>query len=323
MVKHLSEYDSLFVSSNQSVIKKVKAAICRLEQPLELQEDYKNAYISYLKKNTQLVIPVLIKSGDVASISFLVSVGALPAGDINNYIEVANKHSQTEILAILLDYQNKKGEKETLSTITLDYKKPSSEWEVQENEDGSLTISKYLGKNLDVTIPSRINGKKVRSIESCSIGWIKVSVFFTHKDKVQSVIIDDGIGVIDERAFLECRKLKSVFIPNSVTTIGKEAFSDCKNLNSVMISERVVEIGVLAFANCASLTSIQIPDSVTEIKRAAFWGCNNLTSIVITACVKKIGEYAFDDCPNLLIHSPKGSYAIEYAKENVIKYVET
>lgn len=87
---------------------------------------------------------------------------------------------------------------------------------------------------------------------------------------------ENGIEIIDDRAFLECRNLKSISIPNNVTKLGKEAFS----------------------------------------------GCNNLSIVIIPASVNEIGMSAFEDCTNLTIHAPKGSYAIEYAKKNGIKYVE-
>ena len=176
LVNHLSVYDAHFLSSDETVIRKVKAAIYRLEYPLELLEEYKKIYISYLQKNAQLVIPVFIKSGDVASISFLAGIDALPLENIINYVEDANKHSQTEILAILLDYQNKTREKETHSTLTLAYNMPSFEWKTEENDDGSLAIVSYQGKNQAVIIPSRLKSKEVKSVGG-NIGSLKVKCF--------------------------------------------------------------------------------------------------------------------------------------------------
>lgn len=207
LVNHLSVYDAHFLSSDETVIRKVKAAICRLEYPLELQEEYKKVYISYLQKNASLILPVLIKAGDVTYISILAGVDALLKGNFNAYIELAHKFSQTEILAILLDYKNRIWEQDSFHMFELDFNRPSYEWITQENEDGSLAIARYQGKNLAISIPSILMGKKIKSV-SGGIGSLKLSVFFTHKDKVQSIIIEDGIEVIDERAFLECRNLK-------------------------------------------------------------------------------------------------------------------
>lgn len=44
---------------------------------------------------------------------------------------------------------------------------------------------------------------------------------------ISSLIIPDGVDIIDERAFASCKNLKSVTIPSSVKQIGIAAFSDC------------------------------------------------------------------------------------------------
>lgn len=78
-IKHLSEYDALFSSIDAIVIWKVKIALCRLEYPLELLDEYKSGYIANLNKNSAFVIPYLIETGDVESISVFANVGAIPA----------------------------------------------------------------------------------------------------------------------------------------------------------------------------------------------------------------------------------------------------
>ena len=392
MVKHLSEYDELFSSSEEIVIRKVRAAICRLEYPLELLDEYKKKYITYLHRNAAIIIPVLINVGDITTISMLAGVGAIPPENISKYIELANTHHHTEVMAILLDNQNNTQGQDSFPTIELDFNKPAGDWITQENEDGTLIITKYLGKNQNVMIPSIIDGKKVKSVEGYSIGSLKLSVFFRNKDLVQSVIIEEGIEELGERTFLECANMKSVVIPGSAIKISKQAFSGCKSLTSIVIPDNVEAIGegsfedcssllsiqipttikeipkkafidcqsmtlvaipgsinvikegafadcrslismtipegvsILgngAFCHCTSLTSFQIPASVTEIGKWAFAKCSNLKSVVIPKETKKIGEAAFEECPDLVIHSPKGSYAIEYAKKNGIKFVET
>ena len=65
-------------------------------------------------------------------------------------------------------------------------------------------------------------------------------------------------------------------------------------------------------------SEVTIPDSVTEIGSYAFYGCTSLTSITIPDSVTVIGDGAFENCESLTIHTPAGSYAEEYAKENKI-----
>jgi hypothetical protein len=276
VVMNLSEYDELFSSIADIVIKKASAAICRLEYPLELLDKYKKGYITYLKKHAALLLPYLIKIGDVNAINIFGKVDAIPQENLCDYIDAANRQSKTEILAVLLDYQDKTHIRGDAPSLDLDAKKPLSNWVTYENEDGTLTITKYLGNDQDVIIPTTINGKQVKSIEG-NLGSLKVSIFFSRENLIQSVTIEEGVQVIGERAFLDCGNLKSAEIPASITSIGKEAY----------------------------------------------YGCKILSSVVLPGGVKNIGEAAFDECPDLVIHSPKGSYATEYAKKNRINYVET
>ena len=65
-------------------------------------------------------------------------------------------------------------------------------------------------------------------------------------DKIESVVIEDGITYISE-GFLGCYNLTSLTIPNSVTSIGYMAFRGCTSLKSVTIPKTVTEIKEHAF----------------------------------------------------------------------------
>lgn len=58
-----------------------------------------------------------------------------------------------------------------------------------------------------------------------------------------------------------------------------------------------------------------------SMRLEAFWGCE-LLSITIPDSVTYIGVNAFYGCDKLIICAPAGSYAIEYAKNNDIKFIE-
>ena len=64
------------------------------------------------------------------------------------------------------------------------------------------------------------------------------------------------------------------------------------------------------------MTSVEIPQSVTQIGELAFCGWVNH---IITKEGKMVNS--FYKCDNLVIYSPTGSYVIEFAKKNGIKYV--
>ena len=139
-----------------------------------------------------------------------------------------------------------------------------------------------------------------------------------------SITLPNSITDIDEGAFQNCPHLTTVILPENITWISDYLFDGCENLKSVVIPEQVTYIGDMAFFGCCSLTSVVIPEKVRTIDDWAFACCQQLTSITIPASVTRIGENAFwkDRGEKLTIRAPRGSYAIEYAKQNGIAYEE-
>ena len=157
-------------------------------------------------------------------------------------------------------------------------------------DKGEITITGYIGTNLELNIPSKIDKKPVTSI--------------------------------GDSAFLYCSSLTNITIPDSVTSIGDFVFWFCSSLTSVTIPDSVTSIGGFAFGDCISLTSVTIPDSVTSIGDSAFEWCSSLTNITIPDSVTSIGDSAFRDCSALRIHGYKNSYAEVYAEKNQIPFEE-
>ena len=160
-------------------------------------------------------------------------------------------------------------------------------------KDG-IEITRYVGDQNDVRIPSTINNYKVTRIGSSA---------FRYNRNITSVVIPNTVLIIDggaiNGAFAGCTKLASVTIPNSVTTIGNNVFNGCTSLTSITLPNSVTSIGNNAFLGCTGLTRITLPNSVTSIGRDAFRDCSALTSITIPRSVTSIGVTAFKDCTNL------------------------
>ena len=131
-----------------------------------------------------------------------------------------------------------------------------------------------------------------------SWNW-KGSPWYANKDKIESVVIEDGVTSIGANAFDGCSGLTSITIPSSVTSIGEHAFYGCSGLTSITIPSSVTSIGAHAFWGCSGLTSITIPSSVTSIEKYVFSGCSGLTSITIPNSVTSIEWGAFSGCSGL------------------------
>ncbi len=128
---------------------------------------------------------------------------------------------------------------------------------------------------------------------------MSVAPWYVGSSQVKTVIIEDGVTSIGDRAFDGCTKLTRVVIPDSVTSIGYSSFRGCYSLPSVAIPDSVTSIGDSTFAYCKALTGITLSGSVTSIGSCAFQSCDSLTSVTMQNGVTDIGDNAFTYCKNL------------------------
>lgn len=297
-VENLSIYDEYILENGDIIYHRSLAAIFRLQFPLELSSDNKARYVSFLHKNARYIMPRLITDHDIELISIMGSHLAIPEAELDEWVDMASAADSLEIKAYLMDYKFRNYGQNFSGGYNLTTEPSANYWETEENLDGSLTITWYLGEDKDVTIPREINNKKVTDFAG-HIGSLTVSIFFEKYNRIRSVVIEDGIQKIPVRAFLDCITLAKITLPASIQSIEGEAFSGCISLQSVVIPEGVTKIGPGAFQGCSSLQSMVIPKGVTNIHSGAFKGCSSL-----------------------VIHTPKNSIAEKFAKEAGIKVIE-
>lgn len=105
----------------------------------------------------------------------------------------------------------------------------TADFETVLNEDGTVTIKRYLGPGGDVIIPSEIDGKLVTAIGNT----FDMTGAFQDCTTLTSVVIPDGVTEIQDNAFYSCTALETVTIPASVSLLRNCAFCDCPNLRAV------------------------------------------------------------------------------------------
>lgn len=161
-----------------------------------------------------------------------------------------------------------------------------------------VQITKYLGSQTDVTIPSKINDKPVTFI-----GGNIISVFGKN---LNTVIIPDTVTSIGNYAFGSCPNLSNITIPDSVINIyctkNSTPFENTKwydnQPNGIVYAGKVALDYKTDNKGTTESTNITIKDDTLSIAPFAFDYCN-ISSIVIPKGVKKIGQYAFWNCENL------------------------
>ena len=132
------------------------------------------------------------------------------------------------------------------------------------------------------------------------------------RDRIESVVIEDGVTSIGDCAFVRFTNLKSISIPASVETIGFLTFDGCTSLERFDVAEKNAVYssvdGVLFSKDKTTLklyprnkadTEYAIPDGVKTIATFAFYECQKLQKLSLPASVETIDLSGIDICWSL------------------------
>lgn len=139
---------------------------------------------------------------------------------------------------------------------------------------------------------------------------------------VTTVVVEDGVNVIQENAFNNCWNLSSVTLPDGLTSIGLGAFYQCTSLRSLDFPAALDDVGIIAFygsaltsvdlsgtqvkaikertfVDCHSLKEVILPEGLTTVEKRAFYRSGSLSAVTLPASLQTIGEEAFYYCGGL------------------------
>lgn len=118
---------------------------------------------------------------------------------------------------------------------------------VYEDASESIMASGTCGENLTWVLDN------TGTLTISGSGNMIESPWTNYKDKITTVVIDDGVTNIMGWAFSDCTNLICVDIPNSVTNIGGYAFRYCKNSISVTRPDGIPNASYCTFLGCRKL----------------------------------------------------------------------
>ena len=214
-----------------------------------------------------------------------------------------NKLDESLVIQDDLSIKNKVSELDVVSKNIIETKK--EEFLVESNEDKFLDVSpiedfkyviaynkvkivKYLGNDLIVKVPNKIQGIPVKIIGSEAFEFNKT---------IEEIYLPTYTQSIESNAFKNCINLKKVNLNNELEEIGKYAFCD-SGIISIEIPEKVKVIYESAFRNCANLINIKLNDSLKTIEYGAF-NSSSIKEVILPPNIRKIEDFTFGNCTNL------------------------
>lgn len=117
----------------------------------------------------------------------------------------------------------------------------------KENSNPQTIISGSCGKNVFYTLTADGKLLLTGTGETYNYSSETVSPWYNYRDMIHEVIISDGI-----------------------TVLGNQLFIDCKSLSSVILNKSLIEIKPQVFFKCSMLTEITLPSSLKTIGYSAF-----------------------------------------------------
>ncbi len=171
------------------------------------------------------------------------------------------------------------------------------------NEKSEAVITRYIGGESNVVVPSALDGHTVTAIAPLAFSSLKISSTsnpfsdnrYISEDLLVSVTLPDTIKIIGKYAFAYNLALESINIPSGVEKIPTECFYDCDSLKSISLPESVTVIGDRAFQNCEAFESIEMK-GVEKVGENAFQLCKTLSDVGYSAKLKEIGISSFTGC---------------------------
>ena len=172
-------------------------------------------------------------SGAVSGVTVTANPTQIPASSA----EVTEITSSTPTTQLDIMVTNPNGANIDLSDITITFEEwvptPASSFEFSfDDKDHTASITKFIGSETDVIIPSIVNQNGIDyTVTSIADAVLFAGAFYL--SGIESIVLPDTMTTIGDNAFASCSSLTSITIPKSVTTIGSSVFRYCTSLTSV------------------------------------------------------------------------------------------
>ena len=273
-------------------LKRVAISGFLLDDDVDRKSDRFRSHRAYLTGHVEKLCPYLFEQPEL--LYALCEKQLLPAKNVDQFMEEAECRKNTEIKALLLNYQ------QTLGSEKMEKAREAKEKAKQDYADGLIQrlSERDLSKGIDgmtFVVTGSLRRWENRDEIREWLGQYGASLGGSITRKTDYLVTNDpnsgteknmkakavGALVISEEEFNHMvgwhyQDEETVTVPEWLTSIPDGAFLGNKNTKTVAIPESITRIGTGAFAYCESLEKVNIPKSVRWIDRYAFRGCKGL-----------------------------------------------
>lgn len=131
-----------------------------------------------------------------------------------------------------------------------------------------------------------------------------------------ALTLPEGVEILEDYAFSDCRRLDAISFPDSLTTLGEFAFYGCFDLQSLTVPKGVTSLNGWVFSYCLGLKEVIIHENVTSLENYAFYDCKKLKNIIFLGQAPAMGEKSFLDVKANAFHACTDSSWTEAVKQS-------
>lgn len=199
---------------------------------------------------------------------------------------------------------------------------------------GKATVKAVLSDGLEtycrLTAYSHVEDIRatVDRSQICKIGdTLNLNVIFTPEHpKLESCTFsssNENVATVSENGVITCVGTGAAVItvvPVDNGSMSAKVAIVCPGTNTFTVPSNLKQIDAEAFSR-TGIEYVILNDGTAMIGDLAFADCNSLYAAVIPDTVEFISEDAFADCGTVVIITPEGSYASQYAEQHMLPVI--
>lgn len=176
--------------------------------------------------------------------------------------------------------------------------------------DIKVSMNGSVDYSYEISSGKAIINNIANNVESLSIPNKVLNIYSYDSKKVGENVEVIKIGA---QAARNRTNLNSIILPEGISVIEDSAFENCVNLNYISLPSTVIEIGNYAFNNCSSLVIVSLPKNIETFGHGVFDNCLSLTNIFVD--FPEIFKYV--NYPNLMPYKSLFEYN---ENDNLLEY---